>query len=283
MKQITITKSITNREDESFNLYLKDVAKIPLITPEEEAGLWKRVIEDNDLQAKHRLIEGNIRFVITCAKHFQGQGLSLGDLVAEGNIGLIKAVDKYNPNKGVKFISYAVNWIEQSIIDALSCTSRTIRLPISHLNEKRKIYNASLKLEQQLEREASLAELSAETGLEEEKVSKTLGTSTNCVSLDLPFENTHDDTTCLLDIIPNDDLGIENNIENRDEKECINQALESLSPRSRCIIRLFFGIDVNSITLEEIGELFGLTSERVRQLKDEALEDMKKYMIKYNM
>ena len=127
MKQITITKSITNREDESFNLYLKDVAKIPLITPEEEAGLWKRVIEDNDLQAKHRLIEGNMRFVITCAKHFQGQGLSLGDLVAEGNIGLIKAVDKYNPNKGVKFISYAVNWIEQSIIDALSCTSRTIK------------------------------------------------------------------------------------------------------------------------------------------------------------
>lgn len=281
MKRINTDRNITDRSNEIFNLYLKDVAKIPLLTPEEEKELWERV-KEGDEKARNRIIEGNLRFVITCAKHFQGQGLSLNDLVSYGNIGLIRSIPKYDPSKGIKFISYAVNWIEQSIIEALSCTSRTIRLPVSHLNERRKLHNASLKIEQENEREASVAELSEATGMDETKILKTLGTNSTCSSLDAVFENSHDDTTCLLDIIPNKSYNADTNLIQQDDKNRIANALSKLNLRSRCIIRMFFGIDVNPITLEEISSYFGLTSERVRQLKDEALEIMKKYLHEEN-
>lgn len=276
MKRISTEKNITDRSNEIFNLYLKDIAKIPPISAEEEAKLWP-LIKEGDDRARNRLIEGNLRFVITCAKHFQGQGLDLSDLVSYGNMGMLKATKLYDPNRGIKFISYAVNWIEQSIIEALSCTSRTIRLPISHLNERRKLHNASLKIEQENGREASITELSELTGMEEDKIVKTLGTNTTCSSLDATFENSHDDATCLLDIVPCNSYNADKELIQNDDKHQISNILDRLSLRSRCIIRMFFGIDVNPITLEEIGEYFGLTSERVRQLKDEALIDMKKY------
>lgn len=278
MKQIKIVKNITNRDEESFNLYLKDVAKIPLLTPEEESELWEKIVTDGDSEAKDKIVTSNLRFVISCAKYFQGQGLSLGDLVAEGNYGLLKAVNRFDPTKGVKFISYAVNWIEQAMIEALSCTSRTIRLPVSHLNDRRKIHNVALKLEQELERTASTSEIADIVGMEEDKVIKTLGTNTNCTSLDTPFENTHDDTTCLLDIIPNGFESADHEVNSNDVTNSIKSALDSIPIRSRCIIKMFFGLGVNQITLEEIGDYFGLTSERVRQLKDEALINMKKYL-----
>lgn len=280
MKRISTEKNITDRSNQVFNLYLKDIAKIPLISKEEEEKLWPLIKEGNE-KARNRIIEGNLRFVITCAKHFQGQGLELNDLVSEGTRGLIKSISKYDPEKGVKFISYAVNWIEQSIIEALSCTSRTIRLPVSHLNARRKIFKASNKIEQEEEREASILEISEITGIDEHKISKNLGVNESCSSLDASFENSHDDATCLLDIVPSNFSFADEHLINTDNRKQIDNALNKLSTRSRCIIKMFFGIDVNPITLEEIGDYFGLTSERVRQLKDEALLNMRKYFKVY--
>lgn len=257
---------------------MKDVARIRMISPEEEVELSQQLKGENREAAKKRLIEGNLRFVISCAKHFQNQGLSLADLVAEGNIGLIRAAELYDPDKGVKFISYAVNWIEQAMIEALCSTSRTVRLPVSHLNEKRKIYKTAVKLEQEYGREASMSEIGDELDMDPTKVSRTISTNSHCVSLDTPFSTDQDGTDCLLDIIPNKNASAEKEVLDKDNKARLDHALSKLPPRSRCIIRMCFGLDDKPITLEEIGDYFGLTSERIRQLKDEALIDLRKYL-----
>lgn len=270
LKKINISRKITDRSNEVFNTYLKDLMKIPVATDEENIDLCIKA-QNGDLISRNKLVEGNLRFVITCAKHFQGQGLELCDLVAEGNFGLIKAIENFDPGRGVKFISYAVNWIEQSILEALSYNSRTIRIPVSHLNECRKANKLVEKAEQSEESVADLSEIAETMGVTERKLLRILCTPTKCASLDSPFENKQDDVSCLLDLIPNDCDGTDTYVMKQELLKKILDSLNQLSIRSRCIIQMFYGINIPNKTLEEIGKYFGLTSERIRQLKDEAL------------
>lgn len=277
LKKINISRKITDRSNEAFNTYLKELLKLPVATDEENVALCIKA-QNGDVEARNKLVEGNLRFVITCAKHFQGQGLELCDLVAEGNFGLFRAIDSYDPTRGVKFISYAVNWIEQAILEALSYTSRTIRIPVSHLNECRRANKLVEKAEQGEDAVANLTEIAETMGISERKLIRMLCTPTKCASLDSPFENKQDDVSCLLDLIPNDLDGTDSYVIKRELQNKILDSLNQLSVRSRCIIQMFYGINVNSRTLEEIGKYFGLTSERIRQLKDEALVKLERLL-----
>lgn len=273
LKKITTSKKITDRSSESFNLYLKDLVKLPVLTDSENVELCLKA-QQGDEEARNKLVTGNLRFVITCAKHFQGQGLELGDLVAEGNFGLFKAIDAYDPTKGVKFMSYAVNWIEQSILEAIYHTGKTIRIPVSHLNDCRKVSKTSAKFEQEYECEGSISDIAEKLNMSEKKVTKILRTPTSCASLDAPIESKSDDITSLLDLIPNNYEETDFKVLSDELTKKLFESLYTLSPRSRSIIQMFYGISVESRTLEEIGKYFGLTSERIRQLKDEALVEL---------
>lgn len=273
LKKITTSKKITDRSSESFNLYLKDLVKLPVLTDSENVELCLKA-QQGDEEARNKLVTGNLRFVITCAKHFQGQGLELGDLVAEGNFGLFKAIDAYDPTKGVKFISYAVNWIEQSILEAIYHTGKTIRIPVSHLNDYRKVSKTYAKFEQEHECEGSIADIAEKLNMSEKKITKILRTPTSCASLDAPIESKSDDITNLLDLIPNNYEETDFKVLSDELNKKLFDSLYALSPRSRSIIQMFYGISVESRTLEEIGKYFGLTSERIRQLKDEALVEL---------
>jgi RNA polymerase primary sigma factor len=277
LKKINIDRKITDRSNESFNLYLKELAKLPVATEEENIELCIKA-QEGDIIARNKLIERNLRFVITCAKHFQGQGLELCDLVSEGNLGLFRAIDSFDHTKGVKFLSYAVNWIEQTILEALSHTTRTIRIPVSHLNACRKAARIADQIETNTGQVASTHDVAEAMGIPEKKVRKLFTTPTKCASLDTPIESKSDDITCLLDLIPSNLEGTDSYVLNKELHNKLMESLHELTIRSRCIIQMFYGINVTSKTLEEIGKYFGLTSERIRQLKDEAIIDLERIL-----
>lgn len=273
MRQLKITKSITNRESASLDKYLQEIGKEELITVEEEVELAQR-IKKGDQAALEKLTRANLRFVVSVAKQYQNQGLSLPDLINEGNLGLIKAAEKFDETRGFKFISYAVWWIRQSILQALAEQSRIVRLPLNQVGSLNKINKAFSKFEQEHERKPSPEELADSLELPAEKVADTLRVSGRHVSVDAPFVDGEDNS--LLDVLVNNDspnadrLLIQESLSRE-----IHRALATLTEREADIIRLFFGIGCQEMTLEEIGERFGLTRERVRQIKEKAIRRLR--------
>ena len=273
MRQLKITKSITNRESASLDKYLQEIGKEELITVEEEVELAQR-IKKGDRQALEKLTRANLRFVVSVAKQYQNQGLSLADLINEGNLGLIKAAEKFDETRGFKFISYAVWWIRQSILQALAEQSRIVRLPLNQVGSLNKINKAFSKFEQQHERTPTPEELAEALELPKEKVSDTLRVSGRHVSVDAPFVDGEDNS--LLDVLVNNDSpNADNSLINESLAREVERALATLTERERDIIKFFFGIACQDMTLEEIGERFGLTRERVRQIKEKAIRRLR--------
>ena len=273
MRQLKITKSITNRESASLDKYLQEIGKEDLITVEEEVELAQR-IRKGDQKALEKLTRANLRFVVSVAKQYQNQGLSLPDLINEGNLGLIKAAEKFDETRGFKFISYAVWWIRQSILQALAEQSRIVRLPLNQVGSLNKINKAFSRFEQENERRPSPEELADSLDLPAEKVADTLRVSGRHISVDAPFVEGEDNS--LLDVLVNDDSPIANRtLINESLSTEVERALSTLTERERDIIKLFFGINTQEMTLEEIGEKFGLTRERVRQIKEKAIRRLR--------
>ena len=273
MRQLKITKSITNRESASLDKYLQEIGKEDLITVEEEVELAQR-IREGDQKALEKLTRANLRFVVSVAKQYQNQGLSLPDLINEGNLGLIKAAEKFDETRGFKFISYAVWWIRQSILQALAEQSRIVRLPLNQVGSLNKINKAFSRFEQENERRPSPEELADSLDLPAEKVADTLRVSGRHISVDAPFVEGEDNS--LLDVLVNDDSPIaDRTLINESLSTEVERALSTLTERERDIIKLFFGINTQEMTLEEIGEKFGLTRERVRQIKEKAIRRLR--------
>ncbi len=273
MRQLKITKSITNRESASLDKYLQEIGKEDLITVEEEVELAQR-IKKGDQEALEKLTKANLRFVVSVAKQYQNQGLSLPDLINEGNLGLIKAAEKFDETRGFKFISYAVWWIRQSILQALAEQSRIVRLPLNQVGSLNKINKAFARFEQEHERTPSPEELASALDLPKEKVSDTLRVSGRHVSVDAPFSDGEDNN--LLDVLVNaDSPNADRGLMNESLSTEVERALATLTDRERDIIRYFFGIGCPEMTLEEIGEEFGLTRERVRQIKEKAIRRLR--------
>ena len=269
MRQLKITKSITNRESASLDKYLQEIGKEELITVEEEVELAQR-IKKGDQEALEKLTKANLRFVVSVAKQYQNQGLSLPDLINEGNLGLIKAAEKFDETRGFKFISYAVWWIRQSILQALAEQSRIVRLPLNQVGSLNKINKAFARFEQEHERTPSPEELANELELPKEKVTDTLRVAGRHVSVDAPFADGEDNS--LLDVLVNPDSpNADRGLINESLSTEVDRALETLTERERDIIKYFFGIGCSEMTLEEIGEKFDLTRERVRQIKEKAI------------
>jgi RNA polymerase primary sigma factor len=275
MRQLKITKSITNRESQSLEKYLQEIGKVELITPEEEVQLAER-IRHGDQKALDRLTRANLRFVVSVAKQYQNQGLSLPDLINEGNVGLIKAARRFDETRGFKFISYAVWWIRQSILQALAEQARIVRLPLNKVGLTSRINRAYSQLEQEFEREPSAEELSEMLNIEIEEIAATLSISARHVSMDSPLSEGEEGT--LVDVMQNP------NAENADEEinyhqslhTEIDRSLNTLTQRQQEVIRYFFGIGVDHpMSLEDIGARFNLTRERVRQIKDKAINKLK--------
>lgn len=275
MRQLKITKSITNRESQSLEKYLQEIGKVDLLTPEEEVELAKR-IKQGDQEALEKLTKANLRFVVSVAKQYQNQGLSLSDLINEGNLGLIKAAQRFDETRGFKFISYAVWWIRQSILQALAEQSRIVRLPLNKVGSLNKINKAFSKLEQEFEREPSADELAEMLEIASEEVETTLGVAARHVSMDAPFVDGEDNS--LLDVLenpntPRADQQLEYAESLRNE---IERSLSTLTDRQSDVIKLYFGIGVeHPLSLEDIGDRFGLTRERVRQIKDKAINKLR--------
>jgi RNA polymerase primary sigma factor len=273
MRQLKITQSITNRESQSLDKYLHEIGKVDLITAEEEVELAQR-IREGDQVALEKLTKTNLRFVVSVAKQYQNQGLTLGDLINEGNLGLIKAAKRFDETKGFKFISYAVWWIRQSILQAIAEQSRIVRLPLNQVGSLSKISKAFSKLEQEYEREPSPEELADILETTVDKVSDTLSNSGRHVSMDAPFVQGEENT--LLDVLENHDPDTDSSLIDESLSEEIKRSLATLTEREREIIVLFFGLGSNhQLSLEEIGEKFNLTRERVRQIKDKALQRLR--------
>ena len=273
MRQLKITKSITNRESASLDKYLQEIGKEDLITVEEEVELAQR-IRKGDQEALEKLTKANLRFVVSVAKQYQNQGLSLPDLINEGNLGLIKAAEKFDETRGFKFISYAVWWIRQSILQALAEQSRIVRLPLNQVGSLNKINKAFARFEQEHERVPSPEELAQELELPREKVTDTLRVSGRHISVDAPFADGEDNS--LLDVLVNPDSpNADRGLINESLATEVDRALETLTERERDIIRYFFGIGCSEMTLEEIGEKFDLTRERVRQIKEKAIRRLR--------
>jgi RNA polymerase primary sigma factor len=275
MRQLKITKSITNRESQSLEKYLQEIGKVELITPEEEVKLAIR-IKQGDQKALDKLTKANLRFVVSVAKQYQNQGLTLPDLINEGNLGLIKAAQRFDETRGFKFISYAVWWIRQSILQALAEQSRIVRLPLNKVGLTNRIAKAYSMLEQQFEREPSAEELAELLELDIEEVSSTLGIGGRHISVDTPLSEGEDNT--LIDVMenPNADRA-ETNIEHNESlKVDIDRSLKTLTERQKEVICFFFGIGVDHpMSLEDIGDRFSLTRERVRQIKDKAITKLR--------
>ncbi len=275
MRQLKITKSITNRESQSLEKYLQEIGKVDLITPEEEVQLAIR-IKQGDQRALEKLTKANLRFVVSVAKQYQNQGLSLSDLINEGNLGLIKAAQRFDETRGFKFISYAVWWIRQSILQALAEQSRIVRLPLNKVGLSNKISKAYSQLEQEFEREPSTEELAEILEIGTEEVETTLGVAARHVSVDAPFADSEDNS--LLDVLenPNADCA-DTDLAHYDSLRCeIERSLSTLTDRQRDVIKLYFGIGVeHPMSLEDIGEKFSLTRERVRQIKDKAITKLR--------
>lgn len=273
MRQLKITKSITNRESASLDKYLQEIGKEELITVEEEVELAQR-IKKGDQAALEKLTRANLRFVVSVAKQYQNQGLSLPDLINEGNLGLIKAAEKFDETRGFKFISYAVWWIRQSILQALAEQSRIVRLPLNQVGSLNKINKAYSKFEQEHERRPSPEELADQLELPADKVADTLRVSGRHVSVDAPFVDGEDNS--LLDVlINNDSPNADRVLIDESLSREIDRSLTTLTEREADIIRMFFGIACQEMTLEEIGERFGLTRERVRQIKEKAIRRLR--------
>jgi len=275
MRQLKITKSITNRESQSLEKYLQEIGKVELITPEEEVRLAAK-IRQGDQKSLDRLTKANLRFVVSVAKQYQNQGLSLPDLINEGNLGLIKAAQRFDETRGFKFISYAVWWIRQSILQALAEQSRIVRLPLNKVGLTNRIQKAYSQLEQEFEREPSAEELAEILELDIEEVSSTLGIAARHVSMDTPLSEGEDNT--LIDVLENPNAELANsNIEHKESlKQEIDRSLKTLTERQKEVICFFFGIGVDHpMSLEDIGEKFNLTRERVRQIKDKAITKLR--------
>lgn len=273
MRQLKITKSITNRESASLDKYLQEIGREELISVEEEVELAQR-IKKGDQAALEKLTRANLRFVVSVAKQYQNQGLSLPDLINEGNLGLIKAAEKFDETRGFKFISYAVWWIRQSILQALAEQSRIVRLPLNQVGSLNKINKAHSKFEQEHERKPSPEELAEELDLPAEKVADTLRVAGRHISVDAPFVEGEDNS--LLDVLINSDSpNADRSLINESLSREIERALATLTERESDIIRYFFGIGCQEMTLEEIGERFGLTRERVRQIKEKAIRRLR--------
>ena len=273
MRQLKITKSITNRESASLDKYLQEIGKEELISVEEEVELAQR-IKKGDKEALEKLTKANLRFVVSVAKQYQNQGLSLPDLINEGNLGLIKAAEKFDETRGFKFISYAVWWIRQSILQALAEQSRIVRLPLNQVGSLNKINKAFARFEQEHERTPSADELATELELPKEKVTDTLRVAGRHISVDAPFADGEDNS--LLDVLVNTDSpNADRGLINESLATEVERALEILTDRESDIIRYFFGIGCSEMTLEEIGEKFDLTRERVRQIKEKAIRKLR--------
>ena len=273
MRQLKITKSITNRESEALEKYLSEIGKEELLSVDEEVELAQR-IRKGDKKALERLTKANLRFVVSVAKQYQNQGLSLPDLINEGNVGLIKAAEKYDETRGFKFISYAVWWIRQSILQAIAEQSRIVRLPLNQLGSMSKINRMLSKFEQENERRPSVDEISEVIDIPEEKVDEAINVSGRQVSVDAPFVDGEDNS--LLDVLVNNDAPLADRqllVESLQAE--IKEALKILTLRERNIITAFYGIGQPEMTLEEIGSKFGLTRERVRQIKEKAIRRLR--------
>ncbi|HEX8277099.1 MAG TPA: RNA polymerase sigma factor RpoD/SigA [Segetibacter sp.] len=275
MRQLKITKSITNRESQSLEKYLQEIGKVELITPEEEVALAVK-IRQGDQQALERLTKANLRFVVSVAKQYQNQGLTLPDLINEGNLGLIKAAQRFDETRGFKFISYAVWWIRQSILQALAEQSRIVRLPLNKVGLNNRISKAYQLLEQEFEREPTAEELADLLEITSEEVATTLMMGTRHVSVDSPLSDGEDNT--LIDVLIND------NAARTDEKLVheeslrleISRSLNALTERQKNVVCFFYGIGVDHpLSLEDIGERYSLTRERVRQIKDKAITKLR--------
>jgi RNA polymerase primary sigma factor len=275
MRQLKITKSITNRESPSLEKYLQEIGKVELIRPEEEVDLAMR-IKRNDRKALERLVNTNLRFVVSVAKQYQNQGLSLSDLINEGNLGLMKAALRFDETRGFKFISYAVWWIRQSILQALAEQSRIVRLPLNKVGLTNRVSKAYQQLEQQFEREPTPEELADMLNLEIEEVSAAINVTTRHISMDTPLLEGEENT--LIDVLENPnaekaDLKVDHYESLRKDVE---RSLETLSQRQKQVLCYFFGIGLeNPLSLEDIGNKFNLTRERVRQIKDKAINKLK--------
>ena len=274
MRQLKISKSITNRESASLDKYLQEIGREDLISVEEEVEL-AQAIKRGDRKALEKLTRANLRFVVSVAKQYQNQGLSLPDLINEGNLGLIKAAEKFDETRGFKFISYAVWWIRQSILQALAEQSRIVRLPLNQVGTLNKIIKDQQKFEQENERRPSSAELAKELDIAEDKIADTMKVSGRHISVDAPFVEGEDNS--LLDVLVNEDTpNTDKSLINESLAVEIERALSTLTEREAEIVKLFFGIaGCQEMTLEEIGDKFGLTRERVRQIKEKAIRRLR--------
>ncbi len=274
MRQLKISKQITNRESQSLDKYLQEIGKVDLLTPDEEVDLAKR-IRAGDQLALEKLTKANLRFVVSVAKQYQNQGLTLGDLINEGNLGLIKAAQRFNETRGFKFISYAVWWIRQSILQALAEQSRIVRLPLNRVGSLNKISKTFSELEQKYEREPSPDELADVLEVTTNEVVDTMKISGRHVSMDAPFVQGEENS--LLDVLENDAEGTpDSSLMNDSLRKEVQRALSTLTQREADVISLYFGLNgEHSMTLEEIGEKFNLTRERVRQIKEKAIRRLR--------
>lgn len=276
MRQLKITKQITNRETASLDKYLQEIGKEPLITAEEEVELARQIKQGDEL-ALNKLVKANLRFVVSVAKQYQNQGLTLPDLINEGNVGLIKAAQRFDETRGFKFISYGVWWIRQSILQALADQARIVRLPLNKIGNINKINRKFAELEQLFEREPSAEEISSDLEIPFEEVEKNMRNNSRHVSMDAPLPGAEDDDRNMYDVMgsmeskdPSEDLMTES------LKKEIQRSLSILSPREKDILNCYFGLSgKHAMTLEEIGEKFDLTRERVRQLKERGLRRLK--------
>jgi RNA polymerase primary sigma factor len=273
MRQLKITKSITNRESASLDKYLQEIGHEDLISVEEEVELAQR-IRKGDRKALEKLTKANLRFVVSVAKQYQNQGISLPDLINEGNLGLIKAAEKFDETRGFKFISYAVWWIRQSILQAIAEQSRIVRLPLNQVGSVNKINRALNKFEQENERKPSVDEIADKVDIPEDKIIDALKVNGKHVFVDAPFMDGEDNS--LLDVLPNTESPMaDNELVKESLRDEISRALSTLNERERNIIEAFFGINQPEMTLEEIGDKFGLTRERVRQIKEKAIRRLR--------
>ena len=287
MRQLKINKSITNRQSAALDKYLVEIGREELISTDEEVELAQRIHRGGpDGQAAlDRLTRANLRFVVSVAKQYQNQGLTLNDLIDEGNLGLIKAAQKFDETRGFKFISYAVWWIRQSILQAISEQSRIVRMPLNQVGFQSKLTKAIVSFEQEFERRPSVGELAELLDTDVSKVQEALGTNGKEVSVDAPFAE--DDSNCLIDIMTDDSApGTDNQMEKESLSSDLDAALKSLNDRERQVLKMLFGIGRNEMTAEEVANTLNLTRERVRQIKERALRRLReadniKILMKY--
>ncbi len=273
MRQLKISKSITNRESASLEKYLQEIGHQDLLTADEEVELAQQ-IKKGDRKALERLTKANLRFVVSVAKQYQNKGLSLPDLINEGNLGLIKAAERYDETRGFKFISYAVWWIRQSILQAIAEQSRIVRLPLNQVGNVNRIARELNKFEQENERKPSVEEMADRIDLPEEKIAEAMKINTHHVSMDAPFADGEDNS--LLDFLPNTDSPSTDNVLDQESLRTeIGRVLDVLNDREQKVIKAFFGIGMQEMTLEEIGDKYNLTRERVRQIKEKAIRRLR--------